>query len=422
MRDRPPNRDEQRTNGNSTQQHQQQQETEQRIGIQPAHGQGYVEKSTGGERLRLDDLCKSTSKELAIKIRRWDELSANGSRKQGGAVEDQVSSSNATEELGSIMTPLEQQQQQVPASPRPPNLWDSTPPALLETSTQSAEGVEAVDPPRPVSPKRRERPVRLSPVNNQNMMNLSNDFDDAWVALPTSRFFQSSSPERPTSGSPRQQRAQVPNKPFSPVRSSDPSTSRRSREELEPTLLSNSRGGDAKPTRAHDQERIDKSQQYNSDFAAESAEEAPAGTGENTNNKNKNHTNNSNPKPKRRLRALLQRGRNGEKAGQASASVTTGSIAASTRRSTAQSEDEEAAASRRKHTSTNNSGNQNYKDSNSNNNNTNNETDNRGRSGQEKSEASRSRSLEERRVRNPNIARKFSRMLRVYGDEEKAYV
>ena len=385
-------------------------------GMHPAQAHGYAEKSTGGERLRLDDLCRSNSEELASKIKRWDELSARdsstGSRNKQGAGggmggEDHVS--NATEDLGSIVTPMEQQQQ-VPQSPRPKHPWEANPPTrLLDTTMQSAEGVEAVElEPAPPSPKpQRDRPVRLSPVNTEKMMNMSNDFDDAWVALPTSRFFQSpASPERrPKSKSPHRQRSPAPRKPFSPIRSPEktPSSSaapsaapRKTREELPPTTTKPSRSTDVKPpTGAYDQERIDQSH-VDSDFVEDSAEETTGLGAEGTGTK-----------PKRRLRALLQRGR--DKSGQASASVTNGSIAASTRRSVAQSEDEEALTSRNRNGSRSNTNN--AKDGST-----------RGRVGRGEMDGSRSRSLEERRVRNPNIARKFSRMLRVYGDDDKAYV
>ena len=415
-KDRSPKKEEAKSNTGGSQQQPLIEEKQQPLGLSehPERknlSHTYVGQSTAGERLVLGDPHSSNSEDLALKIRRWDRLSGKDSstarrsnrQANGGEEEDLVP--NAAEDLRSIVSPHEQQGQS--------NKVRQLSPLLRDTSMSHAEGVEVVETIAAASPvltpagDGRDNPVRTSPSNRAKSMNLSNDFDDAWVTLPTSRIFPSpersnKSPQRPSMSSsnrasslgrsPGRRRPSPGRSPGrrrpSPGRSPGrrrPSPGRSpGRRRPSPRRGSdgtNSRVEAGKASGAVDQEGTNRQQ---AQYDVENVEDTTDESGENKKSK-----------PKGRLRALLQRGKNEESQGQTSTSVTTGSIATSTRRSHAQSElDGPAPQSRR--------------------------NSNRGRSDQEKMETNRSRSLEERRVRNPNIARKFSRMLKVYGEDERA--
>eukprot|EP00522_Entomoneis_paludosa_P008128 CAMPEP_0172454030 /NCGR_PEP_ID=MMETSP1065-20121228/11135_1 /TAXON_ID=265537 /ORGANISM="Amphiprora paludosa, Strain CCMP125" /LENGTH=1520 /DNA_ID=CAMNT_0013206289 /DNA_START=261 /DNA_END=4823 /DNA_ORIENTATION=+ len=387
----------------------------------------------------------ANSDELAQKIRRWDELTgkdaaaaaaspynlygANKATHSPVSAGEVVSShADESEALGSILTPLDPSGASTKARNHP---WDSSPaprPSRIstrDTSMDNGDGIEAVSTsPYPTSNGRRPSPQNVLNISND----LSNGFDDAWVALPTSRFFPSS-----TSPTPQQQEERAVVTPEaaqtyypvvdetersrgSPSRGqSRESISRRSRYDEgiieKPADVENdspARGQSREPSRRsrYDDLRMEDStsanEESNSPARGQSREpsrrsrydegrieESPSGNVESRGSSRRE----SSTKPKRGLRALLQRGRSEKTPVQnhASASVST-SIVGSGRRANAPIEQEEEAPPPR------------------------------GRKNLKASESSRSRSLEERRVRNPNIARKFSRMLRVYGDDDNGHI
>ena len=369
-----------------------------------------------------------TTAELAEKIRRWDELSGKGSSPEIKTSEY----TDTTEALGSIVTPLDG----FPVKKKVSHPWDASIPTrrgkidMRDTSMDNGAGVETKYSPHSPNKQQQQRSrhrqmanqdlrrddERNNPfadeshnpfaqesdhdsnlgsyatrsregaarVTQSTVMDMSNDFDDAWVTLPTSNFFSDTTPPRKSDGKPDEEsRARSDESPppppvsakkasvqkFSPKRYE---SSNRGMTYEPPSPGRRSRQSDA--PRAFDEKPLD---QAPSEEEYEDGIEVTLVGGK---------------KEKRKgLRSLLQR-RNSK-----SQPLGTSSVVSSTSRRRNQPhmaayEAEVDPPSR---------------------------SISRGRRRNGSPSRDRARSLEERRIRNPNIARKFSRLLRVYNDEER---
>lgn len=330
--------------------------------------------------------ANSKSDELMRKIQKWDKMTGedddyesttppqnpNPYLKRETSAREGVQDTDVS--LGSIVTPL---------SPRnsvasPQNVASKSP----RTHPWDDQGVDdninaqfgRKDDAR-VKEAVSKEPVKQD-KSQEEMVNLSNDlsnsFDDAWVALPTSRFFPSAEEEggKEDHLSARERRRQQS------LERNQPDMRQSSRYDSSPGGRRNARSRSASFSGNSRREiRHTSRQELSNDPDAQVEEiEVVAET----------------KKPKRGLRALLQRGRSSNNS-QGTASVSTSIVASSRGGGMPQGEERPPPSRGRRNSKGNKS-------------------------------PGRSRSLEERRVRNPNIARKFSRMLRVYNDDENGQI
>lgn len=367
-----------------------------------------------------DHLPLDSAAELAEKIRRWDELSGKGSAPE---TKNTDFVSDTTDALGSIVTPSDG----MPKKKLHP--WDNIPTLLgqvgyRDMATDSGSGAESRSTSdstkrrtvrQAINERRREEDERNRPfvdesnnpfaqesdhessraspsressrynVPERTVNNMSNEFDDAWVTLPTSNFFASETPvrgsmERSTEGA---MRDEIP--PTLPASSKNASVQKFSPERLDPVtremdyepVSPRRRTREMEGTTAYDEKPVE---QARSDEKEEDGIEVTlVGT-------------RKEPK-KKGLRALLQRRSSKGSFPTAARSVVSSN---SGRRAPMGVQDVEIdpprSASR-----------------------------GRGRFVSPARNRDRAHSLEERtNSRNPNIARKFSRLLRVYADDDKS--
>ena len=228
----------------------------------------------------------------------------------------------------------------------------------------------------------RSREGSRNHLPQSTVVNMSADFDDAWVTLPTSNFFHAETPQRRTATTTDQQSEDSPMPP--PVSAKKASVEKFSPKRLDATnrVLDyeppspGHRARQSEGTSAYDEKRVD---QAGTDDEIDDDGIEVRLVGEKK-------------EPKRKgLRALLQR-RNSKSNLLGSSSVVSSS---SRRRNqpqmTAYKNDTEPQS----------------------------RSNSRGRRRSVTPSRERSHSLEERHIRNPNIARKFSRLLRVYNDEDR---
>eukprot|EP00977_Amphora_coffeiformis_P006280 scaffold1351_cov176-Amphora_coffeaeformis.AAC.14 len=372
--------------------------------------------------------------ELAEKIRRWDELSGKGSAPDVKIPEIQ---SDTTEALGSIVTP----------SDGLPNInkkkshhpWDASIPTrrgkidMKDTSMDIGEGIETKYSSNSPNKQSRQETVRRREDERNNpfadeshnpfaqesdhesmqasqtsrsregpkggghapqatLTSMSQEFDDAWVTLPTSNFFTADTPPRRTTDkSSEDSRARSDESPPPPP----VSTKQASVQKFSPKRLDSAKGGvmDYEPPSpsSRRRERSDDAASrgvsaYDENLVDQAPSEEEYDDGiEVTLVGGRKET------KRKGLRALLQR-RNSKPQGLSAASVVSSSSRRrnQTRMAAYEAEVEPPRSASR----------------------------GRRRSGASPSRA-RAHSLEERRIRNPNIARKFSRFLRVYNDEDR---
>ena len=369
--------------------------------------------------------------ELAEKIRRWDELSGKGSAPDHKIPEIM---SDTTEALGSIVTPsdglcnINRKKSHHP--------WDASIPTrrgkidVKDTSMDVGEGIETKFSSHFPNKESRQKTLRRCNDERNNpfadeshnpfaqesdhesmqasqatrshegsrgrvhasqttLATMSNEFDDAWVTLPTSNFFTADTPPRRTN-----EKATVDARSFSDESPTPPpvSTKQASVQKFSPKRLNSSKGDvmDYEPPSPSARRR-----ERNSDAASRDGDEKPMDqapseeeyedgievtlVGGKKNTKRKG------------LRSLLQR-RNSKTQGLGTASVVSST---SRRRNQPRMAAYEAEAEPPRSAS-------------------------RGRRrGGSSPSRTRAHSLEERRIRNPNIAKKFSRLLRVYNDEDR---
>ena len=351
--------------------------------------------------------------ELAEKIRRWDELSGKESAPEGKGPDLM---SDTTDALGSIMTPSDLLPKKKPHHP-----WDASVSsrrgevAIKDTSMDNGAGLEMQYSPIPTDKLRRRQDQwrRQDERNNpfavdsdqesqqqesrasqdgsrmggrplQTVMSMSNEFDDAWVSMPASNFFSDTTPPRKTT--PRKE-ASNDSPPPPPVSSKKASVQKFSPKRFEstqremkyqpPSAEDRAKQTSASTKGAYDENRMDR------------VDEMPS---EETEDDNIEVTLVGPKKEKRKgLRALLQR-RNGKSQtlGGASSVISSGSRRRGQPHMAAYEAEIEPPRSA-----------------------------SRGRRRGVSPSRARARSLEERRIRNPNIAKKFSRLLRVYNDEDR---
>jgi hypothetical protein len=370
---------------------------------------------------------------LAEKIRRWDELSGKGSAPE---VRNPDMLSDTTDALGSIVTPLVDAPNKHPHHP-----WDASIATrrgkikMRDTSMDNGTGIETQYKPR--SPRKqntrlpsdeRNNPFAADERNNpfaqesdhdsyatesregskanvaqDRAMDLSADFDEAWVAMPSSAFFSDTTPPRQTVSEKEKEdspprstpsRASVSDEspPPPPVSTKQASVQKFSPKRAAPTKRemdynppSPSRHMAQSSAGAYDEKKIDQaaSEESNDDGIEVTLVGAP-----------------KEPPRRKGLRALLQR--------RTSKSQLTGasSVVSGTRRGrtlpvaayAVEADDNASRASRRGRRFSKSP------------------SRSRARS-QEERRRGRARSLEEKRIKNPNIARKFSRFIRVYADD-----
>jgi hypothetical protein len=347
--------------------------------------------------------------ELAEKIRRWDELSGKGSAPE---VKPPEIMSDTTDALGSIVTPSDLLPKMKSHHP-----WDSSLATrrgkveVRDTSMDNGAGVEMQVPSQvgEGQDQWRRHDERNNPFasdsdhesqqgsrtnqsqdgsfhgaghHTQTVLNLSNDFDDAWVSMPTSNFFTDTTPPRRTSGD-KDSQGSPPAPPVSSKKASvqkfSPKRFEATQREIKYEPPSHKDRDQHLEKSAYDENRVDRTE--------------PTAVSDNVEEDNIEVTLVGGKKEKRKgLRALLQR-RNTKQ----SQSLGTSSVISSSSRRRGEPQmaayeaeiDPPRPASRGR------------------------------RRGVSPSHAARSRSLEERRIRNPNIAKKFSRLLRVYNDEDR---
>jgi hypothetical protein len=372
---------------------------------------------------------------LAEKIRRWDELSGKGSAPE---TRNPDIMSDTTDALGSIVTPLVDSPQKHPHHP-----WDASIATrrgkinMRDTSMDNGTGIETQYKPR--SPRKlsargpsdeRNNPFAADERNNpfaqesdhdsyatesregskpdvsqDRVMDLSADFDEAWVAMPSSAFFTDTTPTRQAVSETQKEDTPPPSTPSRASVSDDspppppvstkqasvqkfsPKRAATTKREIDYNPPSPSRHIAQSSAGAYDEKKID---QATSDESYDDGFEVTLVGAK------------KEPQRRKGLRALLQR-RNSKSQLTGASSVVSGTRRGRTLPAAAYAVEADDNASRASPTRRG----RRFSKS---------PSRNRARSQDERRQG-RARSLEERRIKNPNIARKFSRFVRVYADD-----